>query len=190
MKKRLRGPGGKIQISAGIKIKTNLGGHFCIFLEMSFTAADDSESFSSFSEDEDNSQFVHGLSHVRRLEQENENCLSNLSKELKLLSKFVHYSFSLEKSIQQTPKFIHFSFLGEPASKRRKIDKESLTESFMEILPRKCGKSAVKRTKNNLFQNLSDEVIVKIFSYLNRQSLGRTASVCQRYSISKSIIFI
>ena len=60
-----------------------------------------------------------------------------------------------------------------------------LSESFNEFFPQKCSKfnkkSSATKIRPNLYDKISDEIIVKIFSYLNRQSLGRSASVCQRY---------
>ena len=60
-----------------------------------------------------------------------------------------------------------------------------LSESFNEFFPQKCSKynkkSSATKIRPNLYDKISDEIIVKVFSYLNRQSLGRSASVCQRY---------
>ena len=60
-----------------------------------------------------------------------------------------------------------------------------LSDSFADFFPRKFTKNNQKSNKlkirPNPFETLSDEIIVKIFSYLNRQSLGRSAAVSQRY---------
>ena len=59
-----------------------------------------------------------------------------------------------------------------------------LSDSFNDYFPREQNKNNQRSNKTkilpNLFDKLSDEIIVKIFSYLNRQSLGRSASVSQR----------
>ena len=65
-----------------------------------------------------------------------------------------------------------------------------LSDSFADFFPRKFTKNNQKSNKlkirPNPFETVSDEIIVKIFSYLNRQSLGRSAAVCQRYLLFHS----
>ena len=57
-----------------------------------------------------------------------------------------------------------------------------LSESFAAYFPKKCNKNLPKSpTKPNIFEKLSDEVIVKIFSYISPFNLSRVSLVCHRF---------
>ena len=57
-----------------------------------------------------------------------------------------------------------------------------LSESYSAYFPSKCNKKLPKSTsKPNRFEKLSDEVIVKIFSYFNHSNLSRVSLVCHRF---------
>ena len=57
-----------------------------------------------------------------------------------------------------------------------------LSESFAAYFPKKCNKNLPKSpTKPNIFEKLSDEVIVKIFSYISHVNLSRVSLVCHRF---------
>ena len=57
-----------------------------------------------------------------------------------------------------------------------------LSESYAAYFPKKCNKKLPKSpSKPNIFEKLSDEVIVKIFSYFNQTNLSRVSMVCHRF---------
>ena len=64
-----------------------------------------------------------------------------------------------------------------------KSDPSLMSDSFRAYFPQKCNKTSEPKipTKPNAFDQLSDEVIVKIFSYLNHSSLARLSSTCHRF---------
>ena len=90
-------------------------------------------------------------------------------------------------------------FPGEPSSKRLRLLGPTLddspltpaacvplrfTDSFMAYLnrPNSQGKIPPKRIEGpSPFDRISDEIMVKIFSYLPRSSLGKCAPVCKRF---------
>ena len=67
-----------------------------------------------------------------------------------------------------------------------------MSDSFAAYFPQKCNKTSEPKipTKPNAFNQLSDEVIVKIFSYLNHSSLARLSSTCHRFRRIGAYIFL
>jgi len=161
---------------------------------------DDTESFDdSFSDDDDNHEPLNqGLGHVRRLEQENSSNVmnttnsSNVGRELKLIGEPSGKKIKLSNSAEYasnncipTPHLLNNSDPVRVGAGGDSAGLPFLSESFNEFFPQKCSKynkkSSATKIRPNLYDKISDEIIVKVFSYLNRQSLGRSASVCQRF---------
>ena len=119
---------------------------------------------SSISEDDQETGILEELElgHVRRIDQENEppNLGEPSTKRLRLLESSVNVNVPvLPVPVRYDDRYLSYFWRPEPFGSRplKKLD----------------GPSP--------FDSISDEVIVKIFSFLPRSSLGKCAPVCKRF---------